>query len=129
MALEIAGPRSFKKNGTPLTNLVVSRNQQKASTLLEQIGSERSWSSRDIEKDVDILERNRLYSIKELRVLSPESWQVRRKPSGTGRCSEQTCTLWKCSTSHILVLIILLGNRTIAVGQRLIAKRCQSSCR
>ncbi|KAF8934072.1 hypothetical protein BGZ58_005960, partial [Dissophora ornata] len=47
----------------------------KASTLLEQIGTERSWSTRDIEKDVDILERNRLYTIKDLRVLSPQSWK------------------------------------------------------
>lgn len=50
---------------------------QKASTLLERIGSERSWSSRDVEKDVDILERNRLYTIKDLRVLSGESWKVK----------------------------------------------------
>ncbi|KAG9321932.1 hypothetical protein KVV02_004507 [Mortierella alpina] len=50
-------------------------DSMKASTLLEQLGAERSWSSRDVEKDVDILERNRLYTIKELRVLSPESWK------------------------------------------------------
>ncbi|KAF9998745.1 hypothetical protein BGZ79_007581 [Entomortierella chlamydospora] len=47
----------------------------KASTLLEQIGAERSWSTRDIERDVDILERNRLYTIRDLRVLSPQSWK------------------------------------------------------
>ncbi|KAI7820237.1 hypothetical protein BC939DRAFT_505081 [Gamsiella multidivaricata] len=50
-------------------------DSMKASTLLEQIGAERSWSSRDIEKDVDVLERNRLYTIKDLRVLSLQSWK------------------------------------------------------
>ncbi|KAF9352475.1 hypothetical protein BGX26_009726 [Mortierella sp. AD094] len=50
-------------------------DSMKASTLLEQIGAERSWSTRDIERDVDILERNRLYTIKDLRVLSPQSWK------------------------------------------------------
>ncbi|KAF9200385.1 hypothetical protein BGZ49_009400 [Haplosporangium sp. Z 27] len=50
-------------------------DSMKASTLLEQIGADRSWSTRDIERDVDILERNRLYTIKDLRVLSHQSWK------------------------------------------------------
>ncbi|KAI9315384.1 hypothetical protein BX666DRAFT_397076 [Dichotomocladium elegans] len=51
-------------------------DSMRASTLLEQIGKERSWTDDQIEQDVDILDRNRLYYVRDLRALSDHSWTV-----------------------------------------------------
>ncbi|KAG2181433.1 hypothetical protein INT44_008246, partial [Umbelopsis vinacea] len=51
-------------------------DSMRVSTLLEQIGAERSWTSQQMESDISILAHNRLYFVKDLRVLSSESWKV-----------------------------------------------------
>ncbi|KAJ9079857.1 hypothetical protein DSO57_1031190 [Entomophthora muscae] len=48
----------------------------KASTLLELIASERNWSTSLLDQDLTILERNRLYTVADLRILSKESWKA-----------------------------------------------------
>ncbi|CAG8448572.1 2097_t:CDS:2 [Ambispora leptoticha] len=50
-------------------------DNMKASTLLEQIGKERSWFEDQINEDLQILEINRIYTVKDLRVLSRDSWK------------------------------------------------------
>ncbi|ORY91081.1 hypothetical protein BCR43DRAFT_498480 [Syncephalastrum racemosum] len=51
-------------------------DSMRVSTLLEQIGCERSWSQDQIDNDLRVLDRNRLYFIRDLRSLSNYSWQV-----------------------------------------------------
>ncbi|KAI7879653.1 hypothetical protein K492DRAFT_230894 [Lichtheimia hyalospora FSU 10163] len=51
-------------------------DSMRASTLLEQIGKERSWTDDQIDRDIDILEHNRLYFVRDLRALSNHSWTV-----------------------------------------------------
>ncbi|KAH8548603.1 hypothetical protein BGW37DRAFT_505578 [Umbelopsis sp. PMI_123] len=58
------------KSETPLPD------SMRVSTLLEQIGAERSWTSQQMESDISILAHNRLYFVRDLRVLSFESWKV-----------------------------------------------------
>ncbi|KAG0174381.1 hypothetical protein DFQ30_004694, partial [Apophysomyces sp. BC1015] len=48
----------------------------RTSTLLEQLGQERSWTEDQIDHDINILENNRLYFVRDLRVLSEHSWTV-----------------------------------------------------
>ncbi|KAK9761259.1 hypothetical protein K7432_013967 [Basidiobolus ranarum] len=50
-------------------------DSMKASTLLEQIASERSWIRKNVNEDLAILERNRLYAVRDLRDLSQDSWK------------------------------------------------------
>ncbi|KAG9286697.1 hypothetical protein G9A89_012247 [Geosiphon pyriformis] len=59
---------NFENGKAPLPN------NMKASTLLEQIGAERSWYEDQINSDLSILERNRIYTVTDLRILSRESW-------------------------------------------------------
>ncbi|KAG2180164.1 hypothetical protein INT43_003953, partial [Umbelopsis isabellina] len=51
-------------------------DNMRSSTLLEQIGHERSWTSQQMDSDIAILVHNRLYFVKDLRVLSAESWKT-----------------------------------------------------
>jgi hypothetical protein len=44
---------------------------------MEQIACERNWSYEMIEKDLEILEKNRLFTVSDLRVLSKYSWKVK----------------------------------------------------
>ncbi|CAO3653705.1 unnamed protein product [Cunninghamella echinulata] len=46
----------------------------RTSTLLEQIGKEYAWSDEQVDQDIDVLEKNRLYLVRDLRVLSNQSW-------------------------------------------------------
>lgn len=50
-------------------------DSMKVSTLLEQIGKERSWEDDKIEADIVVCEDNRLYFVRDLRILSQESWK------------------------------------------------------
>ncbi|CAG8441743.1 1442_t:CDS:2 [Ambispora gerdemannii] len=50
-------------------------DNMKASTLLEQIGTERSWLEDQINLDLAILESNRIYTVGDLRFLSRDSWK------------------------------------------------------
>ncbi|KAI9297621.1 hypothetical protein K502DRAFT_300703 [Neoconidiobolus thromboides FSU 785] len=50
-------------------------DSMKASTLLELIASERNWPSNLVLNDLEILEKNRLFTISDLKVLSKESWK------------------------------------------------------
>ncbi|RKP14903.1 hypothetical protein BJ684DRAFT_18735 [Piptocephalis cylindrospora] len=50
-------------------------DSMKASTLLEQIASERGWTQEEIEKDLRCLETQRLRTLRDLRSLSKESWK------------------------------------------------------
>ncbi|ORY91067.1 hypothetical protein BCR43DRAFT_498450 [Syncephalastrum racemosum] len=49
-------------------------DSMRASTLLEQIGCERAWSQDQIEADLNVLDKNRLYFLRDLRALSNQSW-------------------------------------------------------
>ncbi|KAI8337266.1 hypothetical protein BC941DRAFT_427206, partial [Chlamydoabsidia padenii] len=51
-------------------------DSMRTSTLLEQIGKERSWTDEQVDEDIAILEKNRLYLVRDLRVLSNQSWEV-----------------------------------------------------
>ncbi|ORZ25156.1 hypothetical protein BCR42DRAFT_444959 [Absidia repens] len=51
-------------------------DSMRTSTLLEQIGKERSWTSEQIDNDIAVLDKNRLYLVRDLRVLSNHSWSV-----------------------------------------------------
>ncbi|KAI8967299.1 hypothetical protein BDF20DRAFT_901727 [Mycotypha africana] len=44
------------------------------STVLQHIGQEKNWSSQDVEKDLEVLNRNRLFYIRDLKSLSGDSW-------------------------------------------------------
>ncbi|OZJ06618.1 hypothetical protein BZG36_00314 [Bifiguratus adelaidae] len=48
----------------------------RVSTLLEQIAKERSWSDEQILQDLTIADKHRLYFVKDLLLLSDQSWQV-----------------------------------------------------
>jgi hypothetical protein len=47
---------------------------QRASTLLEKIGSERSWTAQQMESDIAILSHNRLYFVSYMS--SKRNWQI-----------------------------------------------------
>ncbi|KAL0089109.1 hypothetical protein F4703DRAFT_1449751 [Phycomyces blakesleeanus] len=51
-------------------------DSMRTSTLIEQIGKERSWTEDQIDSDIDILEANRLGFVRDLRDLSDNSWKV-----------------------------------------------------
>ncbi|SAM01328.1 hypothetical protein [Absidia glauca] len=46
------------------------------SILVEQIGKDRSWSREQVKEDIAILEKNRLFLVRDLRALSEHSWSV-----------------------------------------------------
>ncbi|CAO3649644.1 unnamed protein product [Cunninghamella blakesleeana] len=49
-------------------------DSMRTSTLLEQIGKDYNWSDEQVDHDIDILENNRLYLVRDLRILSNQSW-------------------------------------------------------
>ncbi|KAI8081298.1 uncharacterized protein BX664DRAFT_301913 [Halteromyces radiatus] len=51
-------------------------DSMRTSTLLEQIGKDRSWTDDQVDSDIAILEKNRLYFVRDLRILSNHSWSV-----------------------------------------------------
>ncbi|KAI7865563.1 hypothetical protein BDF14DRAFT_1823221 [Spinellus fusiger] len=51
-------------------------DSMRVSTLIEQMGKERSWTEEQIESDIDILYNQRLSFISDLRALSDHSWKV-----------------------------------------------------
>ncbi|KAL1924347.1 uncharacterized protein VTP21DRAFT_7382 [Calcarisporiella thermophila] len=65
-------PRSGQES--PIQDVTPLPENMRASTLIEQIGSERSWTASQIASDLEILEKNRIYTVSDLRILSKESW-------------------------------------------------------
>ncbi|KAI8074547.1 hypothetical protein BC940DRAFT_288503 [Gongronella butleri] len=51
-------------------------DSMRTSTLIEQIGKDRGWTDDQVQSDVDILQKNRLYYVRDLRSLSDHSWTV-----------------------------------------------------
>ncbi|KAI9025961.1 hypothetical protein CLU79DRAFT_803542 [Phycomyces nitens] len=66
---------SGKKVGYEIENVPLP-DSMRTSTLIEQIGKERSWTEEQIDSDIDILEANRLGFVRDLRDLSDNSWKV-----------------------------------------------------
>jgi len=62
---------------------------QRAADLLRLLGGERSWSESEIQIDLNVLELNRLRTVRDLRSLSEKSWEVcvfiERKREGEGK--------------------------------------------
>ncbi|KAI9253519.1 hypothetical protein BDA99DRAFT_540772 [Phascolomyces articulosus] len=71
-----ANSTETSENGNGQSDAVPLPESMRASTLLEQIGKERSWTDEQIDHDIDILDNNRLYFVRDLRSLSNQSWTV-----------------------------------------------------
>ncbi|KAL0074465.1 hypothetical protein J3Q64DRAFT_1811798 [Phycomyces blakesleeanus] len=69
-------PASSGKNAGYEIENVPLPDSMRTSTLIEQIGKERSWTEDQIDSDIDILEANRLGFVRDLRDLSDNSWKV-----------------------------------------------------
>ncbi|KAG2227893.1 hypothetical protein INT45_002131 [Circinella minor] len=63
-------------NGSKQGDSIPLPDNMRASTLMEQIGKERSWTDEQIDQDCVILDDNRLYFVRDLRALSNQSWSV-----------------------------------------------------
>ncbi|KAG1471765.1 hypothetical protein G6F56_001938 [Rhizopus delemar] len=49
-------------------------NTLNVKDLLGNIGKKKKWSEKDVENDISILEKNRIYTVNDLKSLSRESW-------------------------------------------------------
>ncbi|KAI8879991.1 hypothetical protein K501DRAFT_287097, partial [Backusella circina FSU 941] len=55
---------------------MVASDTLAVKTLLQEIAKEKEWTESEVESDLTILERNRLFYVKDLKTLSKESWAV-----------------------------------------------------
>ncbi|KAI9005850.1 hypothetical protein CLU79DRAFT_780702 [Phycomyces nitens] len=57
-------------------NQVHYKDNMSVDELLKKIGEDQQWSESQVDNDTTILQRNRLYSVRDLRDLSDESWEI-----------------------------------------------------
>ncbi|KAI9254221.1 hypothetical protein BY458DRAFT_521134 [Sporodiniella umbellata] len=50
------------------------QNNLKVKELLGDIGKKKKWSEKDVKNDISILEKNRIFTVNDLKSLSRESW-------------------------------------------------------
>ncbi|KAI8812630.1 hypothetical protein BJ742DRAFT_655035, partial [Cladochytrium replicatum] len=50
-------------------------DEYSATKLISEIGTQRKWSEGDINRDVKVMQDQRLYTVADLRLLGPEAWR------------------------------------------------------